>query len=117
MKVQIADYDPHWPELFQREADRIRAVLGPCALQIEHVGSTSIPGLSAKPVIDMLLVVDDSADEDAYVPALEAAGYVLLIREAGWHEHRMFNGPETKINLHVFSSECPEIGRILTFRD
>jgi GrpB-like predicted nucleotidyltransferase (UPF0157 family) len=75
-RIPIADYDPQWPELFGREADRIRGVLGCLALQIEHIGSTSVPRLVAKPIIDMLLVVIDSADEDDYVPATEAAGYL-----------------------------------------
>jgi GrpB-like predicted nucleotidyltransferase (UPF0157 family) len=65
----------------------------------------------------MLLVVTDSADEDTYVPALEAAGYLLRVRETNWYEHRMLKGPDTEINLHVFSSGCPEIDRILMFRD
>ena len=116
-RVLIVDYDPHWPRLFWRESVRIRAALGRRALRIEHTGSTSVPGLAAKPVIDVLLVVADSADEDAYLPALEAAGYALRIREPGWHEHRMFKGPDTDTNLHVFSTGCPEIDRVLTFRD
>lgn len=116
-QIVIADYDPQWPELFAREADRIRAVLGRRALRIEHVGSTSVPGLVAKPVVDVLLVLADSRDEDSYVPALEAAGYLLRIRESNWYEHRMFNGPDTKMNLHVFSSGCPEIDRMLMYRD
>jgi GrpB-like predicted nucleotidyltransferase (UPF0157 family) len=115
--ILIVDYDPRWPELFAREAHRIRAVLGWRALRIEHTGSTSVPGLAAKPIVDMLLVVTDSADEAAYGPALEAAGYVLRIRETNWYEHRMFNGPDTDSNLHVFSPECPEIDRVLMFRD
>ena len=116
-RILIVDYDPRWPELFGREADRIRAVLGSRALRIEHTGSTSVLGLVAKPIIDMLLVVTDSADEETYVPALEAAGYLLRIREPHWYEHRMFNGPDTELNLHVFSSGCPEIDRVLMFRD
>ena len=68
------------------------SVLGSKALQIEHVGSTSVPGLCAKPIIDILLVVKNSADEPSYVPALEAAGYRLQIREPEWFEHRMFKG-------------------------
>ncbi len=116
-QILIADYDPRWPELFTREADRIRSALEHRALQIEHAGSTSVPGLAAKPVIDILLAVADSADEDTYLPALEGAGYPLRIREANWYEHRMLNGPGTKINLHVFSFGCPEINRMLTFRD
>jgi GrpB-like predicted nucleotidyltransferase (UPF0157 family) len=116
-RILIVDYDPQWPELFRREADRIRNVLGRRALQIEHTGSTSVPGLVAKPIIDMLLVVTDSADEDTYVPALEAASYLLRIRETSWYEHRMFKGPDTEVNLHVFSCGCPEIDRMLMFRD
>jgi GrpB-like predicted nucleotidyltransferase (UPF0157 family) len=115
--ILVVDYDAQWPELFEREARRIRAVLGCRALRIEHTGSTSVLGLAAKPIVDILLVVADSADEDSYVPPLEAAGYPLRIREANWHEHRMFKGPETEINLHVFSAGCPEIDRMLMFRD
>ena len=81
------------------------------------MGSTSVPGLVAKPIIDMLLVAADSADEAAYVPALEAAGYVLEIREPDWYEHRMFKGPDAEVHLHVFTRDCPEIDRMLTFRD
>ena len=116
-QIQIMDYDPLWPEVFRREADRIRMLLGCRALQIEHTGSTSVLGLAAKPIIDILLVVTDSSDEPAYVPILERAGYSLHIREPNWHEHRMFKGPAADINLHVFSSGCPEINRILNFRD
>jgi GrpB-like predicted nucleotidyltransferase (UPF0157 family) len=116
-RILIVDYDSQWPDLFAREADRIRAVLKERALRIEHTGSTSVPGLVAKPVIDMLLVVTDSADEDSYLPALENSGYLLRFRETNWYEHRMFKGPDTDINLHVFSAECPEIDRIVMFRD
>jgi GrpB-like predicted nucleotidyltransferase (UPF0157 family) len=115
--IAIVDYDRQWPELFVREADRIRSLLGSRALMIEHAGSTSVPGLAAKPIIDLLLVVADSAAEDMYAPALEAVGYILRIREPNWYEHRMFKGPDTDINLHVFSSGCPEIDRMLMFRD
>ncbi len=115
--IDLAEYSADWPVLFAREAERIRSVLGDRVLQLEHVGSTSIPGLAAKPIIDILLAVRDSADEQAYVPAMEAAGYILRIREPQWHEHRLFKGPGTNINLHVFSEGCPEIERMLFFRD
>jgi GrpB-like predicted nucleotidyltransferase (UPF0157 family) len=115
--ILIVDYDPLWATVFATEADRIRSVLGSKALSIEHAGSTAVPGLPAKPIIDMLLVVADSGQEDEYAPALEAAGYTLRIREADWFQHRMFNGPGAEINLHVFSWACPEIDRMLTFRD
>ncbi|AEP01188.1 GrpB family protein [Heyndrickxia coagulans] len=115
--ITLVEYDPNWPKLFEQEADRIRSILGNKTLQIEHVGSTSVPGLCAKPIIDMLLVVEDYADEPSYVPVLESAGYTLRIREPQWFEHRMFKGPDTDINLHVFSSGTPEIDRMLRFRD
>lgn len=115
--ITLADYDPGWPVLFAREAARIRAALGGRAVQVEHVGSTSVPGLAAKPIIDILLAVPDSSDEQAYVPALEAAGYVLQAREPDWFEHRMFKGPDTDINLHVFTIGAAEIDRMLLFRD
>lgn len=115
--IQIVDYDPEWPRLFEREAKRIKAALEEQVLLIEHVGSTSVPGLAAKPRIDILLVVKSSADEPTYVPALEAVGYVLRIREPDWYEHRVFKGPDTDVNLHVFSPGCLEIERMLLFRD
>jgi GrpB-like predicted nucleotidyltransferase (UPF0157 family) len=113
----VVDYDPAWPELFRREAERIRGALGDRVVQLEHIGSTSVPGLAAKPIIDILLVVPDSSDEPAWLPDLEAAGYLLVIREPDWHQHRCLNGPDTNVNLHVYSPGCPEIDRYLAFRD
>jgi GrpB-like predicted nucleotidyltransferase (UPF0157 family) len=115
--ITLAEYDSAWPVLYERVAARIRAALADRALLIEHVGSTSVPRLAAKPHIDILLAVADSSDEASYVPALEDAGYVLHIREPGWHEHRALTGLETDLNLHVFSEGCVEIERMLRFRD
>lgn len=115
--ILIAEYDPQWPELFRRERERIQGAIGPRALRIEHAGSTSVPGLAAKPVIDIVLEVADSSVEDGYVPDLKVAGYILRIREPNWFEHRMFKGPDTDVNVHVFSRGCPEIDRMLAFRD
>jgi GrpB-like predicted nucleotidyltransferase (UPF0157 family) len=115
--IQLIDYSTEWPALFVREANRVRATLGARVLMLEHVGSTSIPGLAAKPIIDMILAVADSVDEPAYVPAMESAGYVLHIREPEWHQHRLFKGPDTNINLHVYSFGCPETDKMLMFRD
>ena len=115
--ILIIDSDPEWPRLFSREAARIQASLGDRVLLLQHVGSTAVPGLAAKPIIDMLLVVQDSADEPHYAIDLESAGYILTIREPAWHEHRVFKGPDTDIHLHVFSSRCHEVGRMLLFRD
>jgi GrpB-like predicted nucleotidyltransferase (UPF0157 family) len=115
--VRLHEYDSRWPDHFAREEQRIRRALGDGVLRLEHVGSTSVPGLVAKPRIDILLVVSDPADEASYAPALQAAGYTLRIREPNWHEHRLFNGPETEVNLHVFGSDSAEIERLLRFRD
>jgi GrpB-like predicted nucleotidyltransferase (UPF0157 family) len=115
--VQLVDYDSRWPALFERASERIRAALGSRVLTLEHVGSTSVLGLAAKPIIDAVLVVADSADEPAYVAAMEAAGYVLRIREEDWYQHRLFKGSDPDLNLHVFSADCPETDRMLLFRD
>ncbi len=115
--IHLAAYDPAWPGLFQLEAARIRATLGDRVLRLEHVGSTSVEGLAAKPVIDIVLAVQDSSDEPAYVPDMEAAGYVVRIREPDWFEHRLFKGPDTNVNLHTFSECCGEIDRMTGFRD
>ena len=115
--IILCDYDPEWPRLFEREAHTIRGVLGDRALQVEHVGSTAVPGLAAKPTVDIVLVVADSADEDAYLPALESAGYVLRIREPESDEHRMFRLPDRSVHLHVLSRGCAEIDRMILFRD
>jgi GrpB-like predicted nucleotidyltransferase (UPF0157 family) len=115
--IVLVDYDPVWPRLFEREAARVRSILGTIVRRLEHVGSTAVPGLAAKPIVDMLLAVPDSSDEVAYVPPMERAGYKLRIREPHWHEHRLFIGPDTDIGLHVFSDGSSEIERMLGFRD
>ena len=115
--VLLVDHRPEWPALYAREEARIRRALGDRALLVEHVGSTSVPGLAAKPIIDIVLAVPDSATEASYVPPMEAAGWVLRIREPDWFEHRMLKGPDTDINLHVFGDACPEVERMLRFRD
>lgn len=115
--IELSEYDESWPGQFAREATRIRQALGDAAIRIEHVGSTSVPGLAAKPTIDIVLEVGDSSDEPAYLQALRSRGYVLRIREPDWWEHRMLKGPDTDVNLHVFSVGCPEVDRMLRFRD
>jgi len=116
-QITLAEYDPQWPAQFSIEAEKIKEAIGDTALLIEHVGSTSVPGLCAKPIIDILLVVPNSADESTYVPQLEAAGYVLRIREPEWEEHRLFRGTDPDLNLHVFSPGSKEIVRMQLMRD
>ena len=115
--IEIRDYDPDWPLWYEREEARVRSILGERVIRIEHAGSTSVPGLPAKPVVDIVLEVPDSADESAYVPEMEAAGYVLRIREPEWFEHRLFKGPDTDVSLHVFTEGCAEVDQMLLFRD
>jgi GrpB-like predicted nucleotidyltransferase (UPF0157 family) len=115
--IVLAPYDPGWATEFEAQAGRIRAALGAVATEVEHVGSTSVPGLDAKPIIDINLLVVDSADEPAYVPALEAIGYVLHIREPGWHEHRLLRLERPRVNLHVLTTGSAEHTRMISFRD
>lgn len=124
--IRLDAYSADWPLRYDRERQRIEAALGDRVVALHHVGSTSVPGLSAKPIIDILLVVEDCGDDAAYVPDLEAAGYVLRIREpdptagtlfTGTEPHRVFKGSEIDLNLHVWSRGSGEIARNLTFRD
>ncbi len=116
-RIVVQDYDPAWPGRFEREAARIAGALGDRVVRLEHVGSTSVPGLPAKPIIDIALEVPDSAAESAYVPDLEAAGYVLRVREPEWFEHRLLRAPDRTVHVHVFSAGCPETDRMVRFRD
>ena len=115
--VVLSESSAEWPVWFDQEARRIRAALEPTAVDLEHVGSTSVPGLAAKPIIDIDLAVPDSALEETYVPALEAIGYQLRIREPDWFEHRLLRAAEPAVNVHVFSRGCEEIARNLLLRD
>ncbi|RAS69900.1 GrpB-like predicted nucleotidyltransferase (UPF0157 family) [Lentzea atacamensis] len=117
VRITLEDYNPAWPDWYAREEERIRGALGSEVVRLEHVGSTSVPGLAAKPLIDILLVVPDSDDEDAYVPALVEAGYHLRLREPGWYRHRLLRDSDPEVNLHVFSPACEEVDRMLAFRD
>lgn len=115
--IALRPYDPEWPSRYAALARDIRVALGAKVVALEHVGSTSVPGLSAKPVIDIILAVSDSGDETAYVPALEALGFALKIREPDWFEHRLLKTPDAGVNLHVFTDGCEEIARMIAFRD
>lgn len=113
-KIVIVDHDPAWAARYQVERERIVDALGDRVLRIDHVGSTSVPGLAAKPIIDIDLSVADPDDEAAYVPDLEGAGYVLRVREP---QHRMLRTPERDVHLHVcaLGSEWERVHRM--FRD
>ncbi|RII17678.1 dephospho-CoA kinase/protein folding accessory domain-containing protein [Streptomyces sp. YIM 130001] len=120
--VALREYDPRWPGVFEREAVSIRAALAGLDHRVEHVGSTSVPGLPAKPIVDILLTLQDPADEPDYVPALEALGYTLVIREPDRCAHRVLRrhdpGPAAeRADLHVLPAGCEEAGRMTRFRD
>jgi GrpB-like predicted nucleotidyltransferase (UPF0157 family) len=115
--IEVTDADPSWPLHYEDLADRVRNALSWRALQLEHVGSTSVPGLAAKPVIDIDLTVADPDREQDYVPALEAIGFQLVIREPWWFGHRALRHEEPRCNLHVFGFDSPELVRHRIFRD
>ncbi|KAI0877156.1 GrpB domain protein [Hypoxylon argillaceum] len=115
--LKIVDYRPEWPSMFAEVESRIRQALSDRAILVEHVGSTSVPGLAAKDVIDIDLVVADPADEDSYVPDLQAAGFQFILREPVWYQHRFFHLEQPYTNLHVFGSDSPELVRHRLFRD
>ncbi len=112
--LTIAEYSDGWPRRFERERTCITGALGAHAQRIEHIGSTSVPGLAAKPIIDVLVVVADIDDEHSYAPSLVAAGYVLRVRETG---HLMFRTPERDVHVHLYGTGDPEIDEVLVFRD
>lgn len=116
-KLEIVEPNPLWPQSYELLKERIVSALGSTIVEISHVGSTSVPGLPAKDLIDIDLTVKDVLDEDSYVPQLEAAGFDFLFREPKWHQHRFFCAYEPVANLHIFGPDCPEAVRHKIFRD
>jgi GrpB-like predicted nucleotidyltransferase (UPF0157 family) len=115
--IALAEYDPAWAERYDTAAATIRAALGDRVVVVEHVGSTSVPGMAAKPYVDIVLAVPDSSAEADYVPALEAAGFVLRAREPDWFEHRFLRTADRAVQVHVFTAGASEIDRMIAFRD
>jgi GrpB-like predicted nucleotidyltransferase (UPF0157 family) len=114
VEIVICDYDPLWPARFESERRRLSGALGEDAIAIEHIGSTAVPGLAAKPIIDILVAIDAVEPDDELRTKLEAAGYVLRVREPG---HRMFRTDARDVHVHVWASENEAVGRYLMFRD
>lgn len=115
--IVIEDYDPAWADRFAAAAAELREALGSRVIGVEHVGSTSVPGLAAKPVVDIDLLLPDTEDESTYVPVLGEHGYRLVLREPWWHGHRMLVSAAEDINLHVWPPAAPEPVRHRLFRD
>lgn len=112
--IVVVDYDPQWPQRYSLVQARLLAALGRSARRVEHIGSTSVPGLAAKPIIDVLVTIQDVEDEAAFVPLLERAGFVLRVREP---EHRMFRTPARDVHIHVYEPNHPAISAYLDLRD
>ena len=112
--ISVVDYDERWALRFHRTAERVRQALGGNAVDVEHIGSTSVPGLAAKPIVDILVTVDDVTDEAAYLSALESIGFVLRGREP---KHRMLRTPEQDVHLHVYEPTDAEVKNLLDLRD
>lgn len=121
--VEVVDPDPRWVDDFDAVARLVRSALGPRAMRVEHVGSTSVADLPAKPIIDVDLTVADTDDEAGYAGPLEAVGFSLAVREPWWFGHRLLrwhgtlDGREVRVNLHVFDADSPEPVKHLLLRN
>ena len=116
--LRIEEPDPRWAQHYAVLERRIRGALGDRVLDIQHIGSTAVPDLPAKPIIDIDLAVADPVDEPAYVPDLEEVGFVHWHTEPDWHQHRLLKQlTEPRVHLHVFGPDCPEMIRHRMFRD
>jgi GrpB-like predicted nucleotidyltransferase (UPF0157 family) len=113
-EIRIVAHDPAWAERFALERKRIVAALDGLARRVDHVGSTSVPGLAAKPIVDIDVSVPDVESEQDYLPQLEAAGYVLRVRERG---HRLVRTPERDVHVHICDAGSDWEHRHLLFRD
>ena len=114
--IELVPYDPSWPEQFVAWKSRLLAVLEP-GTRIEHIGSTSVPGLPAKPVIDILVSVPDIRDEPAYVPAIESLGAQFRSRDDLHRYFRPFSGRPRDVQIHVCNVGSQWEQRHLLFRD
>ncbi|MDU0312315.1 GrpB family protein [Phycicoccus sp. M110.8] len=110
----IVDHDPAWPRTYAEHEERIRRALGPAAVQVEHIGSTSVPGLAAKPIIDVLVTVEDITAEEDHVDLLLDAGYQLRVREPG---HRLVRTPARDVHVHLLEVGDQAAADYLLFRD
>ncbi|HET9097734.1 MAG TPA: GrpB family protein, partial [Candidatus Baltobacteraceae bacterium] len=112
IRVALADYDPRWVTQFETHRARIASALEGRTFRIEHIGSTSVPGLAAKPVVDVVVI--GVAHDDCQVRvSLETAGYELAVDEAG---HRMYKTPERSAHVHLWADDTRAQDQ-LTFRD
>lgn len=117
--VVVLPYDPLWPARFEAEATAVRVALGESLIAIEHIGSTSVPGLAAKPIIDIMPIVHDVRSVDKQISAMAAAGFVPR-GEFGLPGRRYFvKGPAHArlVHCHIYAADNPEVTRHVAFRD
>lgn len=112
--LALVDYDPRWSDAYLEHEQRIRVALGPAAVQIEHIGSTSVPELAAKPIIDVLVTVEDISAEEDYLDPLRRAGYNLRVREPG---HRMVRTTDRDVHVHIMEAGNEAAEDYLLFRN
>lgn len=114
LELTLHDYDPRWPDIYLEHRQRIRDALADSAVVIDHIGSTSVPGLAAKPIVDIVVAVPDITAEEEYLDPLVAAGYVLRVREPG---HRLVRTPARDVHVHLYGWGDPAIDEYLLLRD
>lgn len=112
--LEVVAYDDRWPPIFNEHRLRLLEALGTTDVDIEHIGSTSVPGLAAKPIVDIVIAVDDITAEEDYLDALVAAGYPLRVREPG---HRLVRTPDRDVHVHIYEKGDQAIANYLLFRD
>ena len=112
--LKVVDYDERWPVVFAEHHERLIEALQGRPAEIEHIGSTSVPGLAAKPIVDIVVVVDDITAEENYLPQMLEAGYVLRVREPG---HRLVRTPELDVHVHIYGKGDPAVTNYLLLRD
>jgi GrpB-like predicted nucleotidyltransferase (UPF0157 family) len=115
-RVEISEYDPTWAELFERERQRLSGVFDSRALGIEHIGSTAVPGLCAKPIVDILVGLDRLELTDEQIAAMERLDYEYL-GEFGLPGRLYFRTSPRKYHVHVVEHGGEHWERQLVFRD
>ena len=114
LEVGLVGYDTRWAEVYRLHRRRILDALAAVDVDVEHIGSTSVPGLAAKPIVDILVAVTDITAEEDYLDGLLAAGYELRVREPG---HRLLRTPTRDVHVHVYERGDAAVDEYLLFRD
>ncbi|UFS59545.1 GrpB family protein [Subtercola endophyticus] len=114
VEVGLHSYDDRWAAIYADHRRRIGDALAAVHVDIEHIGSTSVPGLAAKPIIDIVVIIDDITAEEDYLDALLAAGYELRVREPG---HRLVRTAARDVHVHLLERGDPAIDEYILLRD